>query len=97
LKNRLIKIICRGIICNFVFLSIQQEFSNHLQFYTSKSNRKNSFQSNSIRTNLYQLMRQLKAKTAENNMLIDYRDYFQFIHTDTIQQLMQWKTYLNDF
>ncbi len=96
LKNRLIKLICRGIICNFVFLSIQQEFSNHLQIYTSKTNREYLFNFYSIRTNLYQLMRQLKAKTAENNMLIDYKYYFQLIHTDTIQQLMQWKSYLND-
>jgi len=94
LKTRLIKIICRGIICDFVLISIQQEFSNHLEYYTSKSNRENYVNLNSIRTNLYQIMRQLKAKTAENNMFIDYRYYFQLIHTDTIQQITQWKSKL---
>jgi hypothetical protein len=44
---------------------------------------------NFLRRNLYQLMRQLKAKTAENNMLIDYQYYFQLIHTNIIQQLTQ--------
>ncbi|CAF2745505.1 unnamed protein product [Rotaria sp. Silwood2] len=93
IKNRLIKIICRGIICNLVLISIQQEFSNHLEYYTSKTRRENYINLNLIRTNLYQLMCQLKAKTAENNMLIDYRCYFKVIHTDTIQQLLQWKNF----
>ncbi|CAF3361258.1 unnamed protein product [Rotaria sp. Silwood1] len=94
IKSRLIKIICRGIICNLVLISIQQDFSNHLEYYTSKTHRENHINLNLIRTNLYQLMRQLKAKTAENNMLIDYRYYFQVIHTYTIQQLLQWKSKL---
>jgi hypothetical protein len=94
LKTRLIKIIFRGIICDFVLISIQQEFSNHLEYYTSKSNRENYVNLNSIRTNLYQIMRQLKAKTAENNIFIDYRYYFQLIHTDTLQQITQWKSKL---
>lgn len=89
LKNRLIKLIFRGIICNLVLLSIEQDFFNQLDSYQSKSNRENLISLNSLRTNLYQLMRQLKAKTAENNMLIDYQYYLQFIHTNTIQQLTQ--------
>jgi hypothetical protein len=89
LKNRLIKLIFRGIICNLVLLSIEQDFFNQLDSYQSKSNRENLINLNSLRTNLYQLMRQLKAKTAENNMLIDYQYYLQFIHTNTIQQLTQ--------
>ncbi|CAF3537360.1 unnamed protein product [Rotaria sordida] len=93
IKNRFIKIICRGIICNLVLISIQQEFSNHFEYYTLKTRRENYINLNFIRTNLYQLMRQLKAKTAENNMLIDYQYYFQLIHTDTIQQLLQWKNF----
>ncbi|CAF1044141.1 unnamed protein product [Adineta steineri] len=92
LKTRLIKIIFRGIISNFVLLSIQQEFSNLLEDYTSNTWRENSSNLNFIRTNLYQLIRQLKAKTAENNMLIDYQHYLQFIHTDIIQQIIQWKS-----
>ncbi|CAM4884408.1 unnamed protein product [Rotaria socialis] len=91
IKNRFIKIICRGIICNLVLVSIQQEFSNQLEYRTLKSNRENCINLSCLRSNLYQLMRQLKAKTAENNMLVDYRYYFQVIHTDAIQQLIQWK------
>jgi hypothetical protein len=83
LKTRLIKLIFRGIICNLVLLSIEQEFSNRLESYRSKSNRENSMNLNSLRTNLYRLMRQLKAKTAENNMFIDYQYYFQFIQANT--------------
>jgi hypothetical protein len=83
LKTRLIKLIFRGIICNLVLLSIEQEFSNRLESYQSKSNRENSMKLNALRTNLYRLMRQLKAKTAENNMFIDYQYYFQFIQANT--------------
>ncbi len=75
--------IFRGIICNLVLLSIEQEFSNRLESYQSKSNRENSMKLNALRTNLYRLMRQLKAKTAENNMFIDYQYYFQFIQANT--------------
>ncbi len=88
LKTRLIKLVFRGIICNLVLLSIEQEFSNQLESYQSKTNRKNVMNLNSLRKNLYQLMRQLKAKTAENNMLIDYQSYLQWIHTNTIQQMI---------
>ncbi len=88
LKTRLIKLVFRGIICNLVLLSIEQEFSNQLESYQSKTNRKNVMNLNSLRKNLFQLMRQLKAKTAENNMLIDYQSYLQWIHTNTIQQMI---------
>jgi hypothetical protein len=44
---------------------------------------------NSLRINFHQLMPQVKAKTAENNMLIDYQHYLQLIHANTIQQLTQ--------
>ena len=88
LKTRLIKLVFRGIICNLVFLSIEQEFSNQLESYQSKTKRENIMNLNSLRTNLYQLMRQLKAKTAEHNLLIDYQSYLQWIHTNTIQQLL---------
>lgn len=30
-------------------------------------------------------MRQLKSKTAENNMLTDYHYYLQLIHTNTLK------------
>ena len=88
LKTRLIKIIWRGMICNLVLLSIQQEFTNQLESYTCQSRQENSIHLNLLRANLYQLMRQLKAKSAENNMLIDYRYCLQLIHTDIIQQLI---------
>lgn len=84
--------ICRGIICNLVVIAMQQECSNLLKDSTSTANRDHYINLNMIRQNLYQLLRQLKAKTAENNMLIDYRSYFQFIHTDIIQQLIQWQS-----
>ena len=37
-------------------------------------------------------MRQLKAKTAETNMLIDYRYYFEMIYKDVIQQFVELKS-----
>ena len=83
---------CRGILCNLVLVAIQQEFSENIERYTRKSNRENSRRFYSIRTNLYRLMRHLKAKTAESNMLIDYRCFYQVIRTDTIQQLTQWES-----
>ena len=90
LKNRWIKIVCRDIICHLALVSIQQEFVECLKAYTSKSNRGQRRDLQSLRTDLYQLMRRLKAKTAENNMLIDYQWYFQLIRTDTLLQLTQW-------
>ena len=88
--------IFRGMICNLVLLAIQQEFAQQSKSYASTTNRKNQTRFNTLRANLYQLMRQLKAKSAETNMLIDYQDYFEFIRNDTIEQLMQWKSFEKD-
>jgi hypothetical protein len=90
LKNRSIKIVCRDIICHLALASIQQEFVECLKAYTSKSTRDKQRDLQSLRTDLYRLMRRLKAKTAENNMLIDYQWYFQWIRTDTLRQLTEW-------
>jgi hypothetical protein len=95
LKNRLMKLICRGIVCNFVFAYIEQAFSDDLERYISKSTRQQRIDLNAIRSDLYELMRTLKAKAAEHNLLIDYRCYFRLIHTDTIEQLTQWKSQLS--
>ncbi|UJR25695.1 hypothetical protein I4U23_007046 [Adineta vaga] len=89
LKTRLIKIICHGILCNFILMAIQREYSHHLEYYFSKTYRNNCSNLNSLRRNLSELMQQLKAKTAENNMLINYRDCTQMIHMDVIQQILQ--------
>ena len=73
LKTRLIKMIFRGMIGNLVLLAIQQEFAKRMEVYRSPSNRKNQNRFNYLRANLRQIMRQLKWKSAELNMLIDYQ------------------------
>ena len=90
LKNRLIKIIYRGIICHLVLVSIQQDFAEHLNEYQSESKRNHRCHLNVTRANFNRLMNKLKAKTAETNMLSDYYSYFQFIRTDVLQQIIEW-------
>lgn len=82
--------IYRGILCHLVFVSIQKDFIDYLNQYKSETNRNHRRDLNVVRTNFYRLIKRLKAKTAETNMLIDYRSYFQLIHTDILRQLTEW-------
>ncbi|CAF0760815.1 unnamed protein product [Adineta ricciae] len=90
LKTRYVKIICREILCNFVLVAIQQEYFNYLRYYTCEMRRDDFASLNVLRRNLCQLMKQLKAKTAENNILINYYDWIQWIRIDIIQRIAQW-------
>jgi uncharacterized protein YbgA (DUF1722 family) len=85
------KMICRGIVCHLIFISIEHDFMEYLSDYCSKTNHNQGHdRCREQRAHLYRLMRQLKAATAETNMLMDYRSYFRLIHADTMEQLLQW-------
>lgn len=70
LKVRLMKMIFRGIVANFVFMKIQEEFHSNLEIYTSTTKRTQFEQLNLVRSHLNDLIQRLKAQCAENHMLI---------------------------
>lgn len=72
LITRFIDILYRGMIGHIVLLNIQQECTILLQSYASNTNRNALQQLNTFHHHLCELIDQLKSKTAEKNMFIDY-------------------------
>ena len=90
LTRRLFAIVCRNIIAHLTLISIEKNFIETLKNSKNRGNERQLFHLQFKRHEFDRLMRQLKAKTAEGNMLIDYRTFFHWVQFDIFRQLAQW-------